>query len=61
MYYGDIDECLAIGLARLPYEYQKAMGNNNVEVFSAGPDATHRITYGRAVPEWKSWFDSLQK
>ncbi len=59
MYYGDVDECLTIGLARLPYDYQKAMGNNNVEVFSAGADATHRITYGRAVPEWKKWFNSL--
>lgn len=59
MYYGDIDECLAIGLARLPSEYQKALGSNKVQAFSAGPDATHRITYGRAVPEWKSWFDSL--
>lgn len=59
MYYGDTDECLAIGLARLPSEYQKALGSNKVQAFSAGPDATHRITYGRAVPEWKSWFDSL--
>jgi len=30
-----------------------------VEVFSAGSDATHRLTYGRAVPEWKKWFDSM--
>lgn len=59
MFYGDIDECLAIGLARLPNEWQKAMGNDKVEVFSCGADATHRITYGRSVPEWKKWFDSL--
>ncbi len=61
MYYGDIDQCLTIDLARLPYNWQKAIGNDKVEVFSAGADATHRITYGRAVPEWKSWFDALQK
>jgi hypothetical protein len=60
MYYGDIDECLTIGLARLPYEYQKAMGNTKVEAFSAGADANHRITYARAVPQWKQWFDELQ-
>jgi hypothetical protein len=24
MYYGDVDECLTTGLARLPMEYQKA-------------------------------------
>lgn len=59
MYYGDIDQCLTIDLARLPYNWQRAMGNDKVEVFSTGPDATHRISYGRAVPEWKKWFDSL--
>ena len=59
MYYGEIDQCLTVGLARLPYEWQKAMGNDKVEAFSAGPDADHRITYGRAVPEWKKWFDSI--
>lgn len=60
MYYGDIDECLTIGLARTPYNWQKALGNDKVEAFSAGPDANHRITYGRAVPEWKKWFDELR-
>lgn len=59
MYYGDIDQCLTIDLARLPYNWQKAIGNDKVEVFSTGADATHRIAYGRAVPEWKKWFDSL--
>jgi pimeloyl-ACP methyl ester carboxylesterase len=59
MYYGEIDECLTIGLARLPMEYQKAIGNNKVEAYSAGADATHRITYARAAAEWKKWFDEL--
>jgi pimeloyl-ACP methyl ester carboxylesterase len=59
MYYGDIDQCLTIGLARLPYDWQKAIGNDKVEAFSVGADGTHRIAYGRAVPEWKKWFDSL--
>jgi len=59
MYYGEVDESLAVDLARLPYNFQKAMGSNKIELFSMGPDATHRITYGRAVPEWKTWFDSL--
>jgi pimeloyl-ACP methyl ester carboxylesterase len=61
MYYGDIDECLTIGLARLPMDYQKALGNNKVEAYSTGTDANHRITYARATPEWKTWFDSMQK
>jgi hypothetical protein len=60
MYYGDIDECLTIGLARTPYNWQKAMGNDKVEAYSAGADATHRIAYGRAVPQWKQWLDELQ-
>jgi pimeloyl-ACP methyl ester carboxylesterase len=59
MYYGDIDQCLTIDLARLPYNWQKAIGNDKLEVFSVGPDATHRITYGRAVSEWKKWFDEM--
>lgn len=61
MCYGDVDECLAIGLARLPSEFQKATGNNNVEAISMGKDANHRIAYGRAVSVWKSWFDEMLK
>jgi len=59
MCYGDIDECLTIGLARLPSEFQKATGNKNVEAISMGADANHRITYGRALPLWKTWFDEM--
>jgi pimeloyl-ACP methyl ester carboxylesterase len=59
MYYGEIDESLAIGLAQLPMFYQKAMGNNKVAAFSLGADANHRITFARAVPQWKKWFDQL--
>ena len=51
MYYGEIDECLTTGLARLSQEYQKAMGNTRVEDFSAGVDADHRKTFARAVPQ----------
>ncbi len=59
MFYGDVDECLTIGLARLPYEFQKALGNTKVEAISTGADANHRLTYGRAVPQWKKWFDGM--
>ncbi|MBU3677240.1 MAG: hypothetical protein FGM54_08710 [Chitinophagaceae bacterium] len=61
MCYGDVDQCLTIGLARLPFDYQRATGNKNVEAISMGTDADHRITYGRAVPVWKNWFDELMK
>lgn len=59
MYYGDVDESFTVGLARLPMEYQKAMGNTLVEAYSTGADNNHRMTYGNAVPKWKTWFDSL--
>lgn len=59
MYYGEIDESLTNGLAQLPSDYQKAMGNNKVNAISLGTDANHRIAFARAVPQWKSWFDQL--
>lgn len=58
MYYGEIDECLTVGLARLPMEYQRAIGNDRVTAISAGPDANHRITYARAAREWLAWFET---
>ncbi|MFM7709279.1 MAG: alpha/beta hydrolase family protein [Ferruginibacter sp.] len=61
MYYGDQDECLTIGLAKLPSYYQKAMGNINVESISTGIDSNHRKTFARAAAEWKKWFDSFKK
>jgi len=57
MYYGEVDECLTVGLARLPMEYQRAIGNDRVTAISAGPDANHRITYARAAKEWLAWFE----
>jgi len=59
MYYGDVGDCLSSGLARLPIEWQNAMGNTKVEAISVGADGTHRLAFGRAVPEWKAWFDSM--
>ncbi len=59
MYYGDVDESLSIGLARLPMDWQKAMGNTKVEAISVGADGNHRLTFGRAVPQWKTWFDAM--
>ena len=60
-YYGESDEAIATGLGRLPMLYQQAMGAGDmkVEAVSAGPDATHRGTFARAVPEWKKWFDGM--
>ncbi len=62
-YYGGADEIVTVGMGRLVETYQKASGSGNtkVQAVSAGEDATHRYTFARAVPEWKKWFDSLNK
>ena len=57
-YYGETDEAISTGIGRLAMDYQRAIGNDTVEAVSTG-DTSHRGTYARAVPQWKSWFDSL--
>lgn len=61
-YYGENDEVISIGLGQLAMSYQRAIGNGNegVEAVSTG-DTTHRGTFARAVPQWKTWFDTLSK
>ena len=59
-YYGESDEAISVGLARLAQEFQRALGNDKVEAISTG-DSTHRGTFARAVPYWKQWFDSLPR
>jgi len=56
-YYGESDEAITVGLGKLAMNYQKAMGNINVEAISAGHDATHRGTFARAVLGWSNWFE----
>lgn len=57
-HYGEQDEVISIGLGRLPMEFQQAIGNDTVEAVSTGP-TSHRGTFARAVPGWKTWFDTL--
>ncbi|MBU8543042.1 MULTISPECIES: alpha/beta hydrolase family protein [Roseomonadaceae] len=57
-YYGERDEVITVGVGRLAQDFQRAMGNDKVEAISTGADSTHRGTYARAVPAWKTWFDS---
>lgn len=61
-YYGEVDEAISVGVARLAMVYQQSLGSGNdkVEAISTG-DTDHRGTYAKAVPEWKIWFDSLSK
>ncbi|MCX5494410.1 prolyl oligopeptidase family serine peptidase [Kaistia dalseonensis] len=57
-YYGEADEVVSVGLARLVMTYQQGIGggNNRVEAISTGP-TDHRGTFATAVPLWKKWFD----
>jgi len=61
-YYGDSDEAISTGLGRLAMTYQRAIGNGNPQVEAGSTGKTsHRGTYATAVPQWKVWFDSLEK
>ncbi|WP_222182097.1 alpha/beta hydrolase family protein [Geminicoccus harenae] len=57
-YYGESDEVIATELGQLAMTYQRAIGNGNpqVEAISTGP-TSHRGTFARAVPAWKTRFD----
>lgn len=57
-HYGEADEAVRPLLARLPMEYQRALGGDRVEAVLTGDD-THRGTFARAAPHWKAWFDSF--
>lgn len=58
-YYGESDEAISVGLGRLGMTYQRAIGNGNpaVEAISTG-ETSHRGTFAKAVPLWKTWFDA---
>lgn len=57
-YYGDTDEAITVGVAKMAQNYQLAMGAGNpmAEAVSTG-NTSHRGTFARAVPQWKIWFD----
>ncbi|MCY1707138.1 alpha/beta hydrolase family protein [Pannonibacter sp. SL95] len=57
-YYGDTDEAITVGVAKMAQNYQSAMGAGNpmAEAVSTG-NTSHRGTFARAVPQWKIWFD----
>jgi len=59
-YYGENDEVISVGLARLAMNYQHAAGrgNHNVQALTTGP-TNHRGTFALAVSEWQTWFDSM--
>jgi len=60
-YYGEADEVVSVGLAKLAMNYQEGIGAGNmvVQAISTG-ETDHRGTFATAVPQWKLWFDSLK-
>ena len=52
-------KAISTGLGQLAMTYQRAIGNGNpqVEAVSTG-ETSHRGTFARAVPQWKTWFDA---
>jgi hypothetical protein len=61
MFYGDMDEVVAIYIATLPAAYHKLLGVNTTVAESAGPLADHRATYVTSVIRLKPWFDGFLK
>ena len=57
-HYGEKDEVITVGVARMAMNYAQSMGTGNsmVEAVSTGP-TDHRGTFVTAVPQWKVWFD----
>ncbi|WP_207778775.1 alpha/beta hydrolase family protein [Kaistia algarum] len=57
-YYGEADEVVSVGLARLAMNYQQGIGggNDRVKAISTG-QTDHRGTFATAVSLWKTWFD----
>lgn len=57
VFYGETDEAIRTELGQLPMTYQRALGNDRVEAISTG-STSHRGTFAKAVPQWKTWFDA---
>ncbi|MBZ9934776.1 alpha/beta hydrolase [Mesorhizobium sp. BR1-1-16] len=60
-YYGESDEVVSVGLAKLAMNYQQGIGGGNIAVEAISTGKTdHRGTFATAVAQWKIWFDSLK-
>lgn len=59
-YYSNRDEAVVADAARKIVDYQKSIGNTNIEGFDAGPRADHGSVYIESIINAKPWFDSLK-
>ncbi len=58
-FYGQPEGTIRTELGQLLMTYQKALGNDRIEVISTG-DKSHRGPLAKAVPQWKGWCDELR-
>lgn len=59
-FYSYRDEAVMGPLAKIMIDYQKSLGNKNIEGFDAGPNADHASVYLESIIYAKPWFDSLR-
>lgn len=59
-FYSYRDEAVVAEAARRIVEYQRSIGNTNIEEFDAGPLADHGCVYIESIINAKPWFDSMK-
>ena len=59
-FYSYRDEAVMAEVSKIMVDYQKRIGNNNIEGFDAGPNADHATVYLESIIYAKPWFDSLR-
>lgn len=59
-FYSYRDEAVMAEVSKIMVDYQKRIGNNNIEGFDAGANADHGTVYLESIIYAKPWFDSLR-
>lgn len=59
-FYSYRDEAVMAEVSKIMVDYQKSIGNKNIESFDAGPNADHGCVYLESIINAKPWFDSLR-
>lgn len=60
-YFGQVDEVTTPYMAKLPVEFQQAVGGAEALVIDAGEKATHRGTFLYAMADQQKWFEQISK
>lgn len=59
-FYSYRDEAVMAEVSKIMVDYQKSIGNKDIEGFDAGPNADHASVYLESIIYGKPWFDSLR-